>query len=127
MLGAVPGAKDVTGESRRRARRELAVRLRPERLTQFGYRPVEVMEAIQTAYQGTVVAQVHRGNQVADVAVILEEASRRDPEGIRRVDAEQRAGVAHAVERIGGGLFDHRPIFDHARWRAPPAGGDVRA
>ena len=32
----------------------MAVRLRPDRLTQFGFRPVEVLEAIQTSYQGTV-------------------------------------------------------------------------
>jgi CzcA family heavy metal efflux pump len=60
----------------------MAVRLRPDRLTQFGFRPVEVLEAIQTSYQGTVVAQTHRGNQVADVAVILSETNRQDPEAI---------------------------------------------
>jgi CzcA family heavy metal efflux pump len=60
----------------------IVVRLRPDRLTQFGFRPVEVMEAIQTSYQGTVVAQTHRANQVADVAVILDEKERRDPESI---------------------------------------------
>jgi CzcA family heavy metal efflux pump len=60
----------------------VAVRLRPDRLTQFGFRPVEVLEAIQICYQGTVVAQTHRGNQVADVAVILDEKNRQDPEAI---------------------------------------------
>jgi CzcA family heavy metal efflux pump len=60
----------------------MAVRLRPDRLTQFGFRPVEVLEAIQTSYQGTVVAQTHRGNQVADVAVILDDKDRQDPEAI---------------------------------------------
>jgi predicted phage gp36 major capsid-like protein len=33
----------------------MAVRLRPDRLTQFGFRPVEVLEALQTSYQGAVV------------------------------------------------------------------------
>jgi CzcA family heavy metal efflux pump len=60
----------------------MAVRLRPDRLTQFGFRPVEVLEAIQTSYQGMVVAQTHRGNQVADVAVILDDKDRQDPEAI---------------------------------------------
>jgi CzcA family heavy metal efflux pump len=81
VLAAVPGAADVQvkappGEPR------IAVRLRPDRLTQFGFRPVEVLEAVQTAYQGTAVAQTHRGNEVADVAVILSESGRRDPEAI---------------------------------------------
>ena len=42
----------------------------PWALTQFGFRPVEVLEAIETSYQGTVVAQSHRGNQVANVAIM---------------------------------------------------------
>ena len=81
VLEAVPGAADVQVKSPAGAPR-MAVRLRPDRLTQFGFRPVEVLEAIQTAYQGTVVAQTYRGNEVADVAVILDEASRQDPEAI---------------------------------------------
>jgi CzcA family heavy metal efflux pump len=81
VLGTVPGHADIQVKSPPGSPR-ITVRLRPDRLTQFGFRPVEALEAIQTAYQGTVVAQTHRGNQVADVAVILNEASRRDPETI---------------------------------------------
>jgi len=81
VLRAVPGAADVQVKSPPGSPR-MALRLRPDRLTQFGFRPVEVLEAIQTAYQGTVVAQTHRGNEVAGVAVILSESSRQDPETI---------------------------------------------
>ena len=81
VLKAVPGAADVQVKSPPGTPR-IVVRLRPDRLTQLGFRPVEVLEGIQTAYQGTVVAQTHRGNQVADVAVILTEAGRKDPEAI---------------------------------------------
>ena len=86
----------------------MAVRLRPDRLTQFGFRPVEVLDAIQTAYQGTVVAQTHRGNEVADVAVILDESSRQDPEAIGVAAAAQPAGDARAAARAGGHLSDQR-------------------
>jgi CzcA family heavy metal efflux pump len=79
VLKSVPGEADVQVKAPPGAPR-VAVRLRPDRLTQFGFRPVEVLEAIQTSYQGTVVAQTHRGNQVADVAVILDEQHRQDPE-----------------------------------------------
>jgi Cu/Ag efflux pump CusA len=58
------------------------VRLRLERLTELGFRPIEVLEAVQAAYQGAVVAQVYRENQVTDVAVVLDPASRRDPENV---------------------------------------------
>src|SRR6266850_3262006 len=81
VLNSVPGQKDVTVKSPPGVPR-VAVRLRPERLTQFGFRPLEVLEAIETAYQGTVVAQIHRGNQMAGVAVILDETNRQDPETI---------------------------------------------
>jgi len=37
---------------------------------------------VQTAYQGSVVAQTHRANQTADVVVVLDPASRRDPEAV---------------------------------------------
>jgi CzcA family heavy metal efflux pump len=82
VLEAVPGAADVKMKSPAGTPR-MAVRLRPDRLTQFGFRPVEVLDALETAYQGTVVAQTYRGNQVADVAVILAESNRQDPQTIQ--------------------------------------------
>ena len=60
VLRSVPGNADVEVKSPPGAPR-MVVRLRPDRLTQFGFRPVEVLEAIETSYQGTVVAQTHRG------------------------------------------------------------------
>ena len=81
LLGTVPGNVDVKVKSPPGAPR-MAVRLRPDRLTQFGFRPVEVLEGLETAYRGSIVAQTHQGNQVADVAVILSEGNRQDPESI---------------------------------------------
>jgi CzcA family heavy metal efflux pump len=81
VLEAVPGAADVQMKSPAGTPR-VTVRLRPDRLTQLGFRPVEVLDAIETAHQGTVVAQTYRGNEVADVAVILTESSRQDPQAV---------------------------------------------
>jgi CzcA family heavy metal efflux pump len=81
VLNSVPGHADVKAKPTLGAPRRV-IRLRPDRLTQLGFRPVDVLEAIQTAYQGAVVAQTHRENQTADVAVILNPADREDPEGI---------------------------------------------
>ncbi len=61
---------------------EMVARLRPQRLTQFGFRPVDVLDAVRTAYEGTPVAQAFQGNRVFDVVVILDPAARRDPESI---------------------------------------------
>ena len=116
----VQGATDVQVKSPPGAPR-MAVRLRPDRLTQFGFRPVEVLEAIQAAYQGAVVAQVHEGNRVADVAVILDEAEPARAGADRLALLKNREGLTHAVEGTGGRLSDHRPLFHHARRRAAAA------
>jgi CzcA family heavy metal efflux pump len=92
VLNAVPGHADVKVKAPPGAPR-MAIRLRPDRLTQLGFHPVEVLEAIQTAYQGTVVAQTHRGNQTADVAVILDPADRQDPEAIGSLLLSSPQGV----------------------------------
>ena len=95
----VPGAKDVEVKSPPGGPR-MTVRLRPERLAQYGFRSVEVMEAIQTAYQGTVVAQIHEGNRVADVTVILGETERREPEGIGALLVKSPAGVTLPLREL---------------------------
>ena len=81
VLGTVPGAADVQVKAPPGAPR-IAVRLRADRLTELGFRPVEVLEAVQTAYEGEVVAQIYQDSQVFDVAVTLDAASRRDPEDV---------------------------------------------
>jgi CzcA family heavy metal efflux pump len=79
VVSSLSGAADVQVESQP-GLPEMVVQLRPERLLQFGFEPVSVMDAVQTAYQGTNVAQTFEGNRVFDVTVILDDAARRSPE-----------------------------------------------
>ena len=81
VLSSVRGNRDVKVKAPPGTPR-MAIRLRPDRLTQFGFRPMDVMESIETAYQGTIVGQIHRENVTSDVAVILDAADREDPEAI---------------------------------------------
>ncbi|MDB6065439.1 MAG: heavy metal efflux pump, cobalt-zinc-cadmium [Pedosphaera sp.] len=99
VLSTVSGAKDVQVKSPPGAPR-MQVRLRPERLTQFGFRPVEVLEAIQSAFQGTAVAQIHQGNQVADVEVILEQAARQEPEQIGALMLKNAEGLSMPLREL---------------------------
>ncbi len=92
-------AEDVQVKSPPGAPR-MAVRLRSERLTMLGFRPVELLDAIQTAYQGVVVAQVYRESQVSDVAVILDENSRRDPEGVENLLLRNPAGMSVPLREL---------------------------
>ena len=99
VLQSVPGGKNAQVKSPPGAPR-MAVRLRPERLAQLGFRPVEVLEAVQTAYQGTVVAQVHEGSQVTDVNVLLDPALRREPEQIGSLLLKNSAGLAMPLREL---------------------------
>jgi CzcA family heavy metal efflux pump len=81
VLSSLPGAADVVVKSPPGAPMT-TIRLRPERLARLGFRPIDVMDAVQTSYQGTVVAQTHQANETTDVVVVLDDASRRDPESV---------------------------------------------
>ena len=76
-VGAIRGAASVSVESPPGIP-ELAVTLKRERLNQWGFQSLEVLDAIQTAYQGTTVAQVHDGSRTYDITTILAPAARTD-------------------------------------------------
>lgn len=131
VLQKVPGAKDVElksppGEPR------MAVRLQPEKMAQFGFRPTDILEALQTAYQGQIVTQVHRGNQVINLAMILDEASRRDPESIGALKLSNAQGLRMPLSELAEVyLTDGRFLITHEGSRrrqvvtCAPEGRDV--
>jgi CzcA family heavy metal efflux pump len=92
LLNKIPGAADVQISAPPGAPR-LVVQLRPDRLTQFGFRPLEVLAAVQTAFQGETVAQTYEGDKVFDVAVILEPSARQRPEDIGRLLVSNSQGL----------------------------------
>ncbi|HEY0455829.1 MAG TPA: efflux RND transporter permease subunit, partial [Verrucomicrobiae bacterium] len=119
VLEKVPGARDVQIKSPPGSPR-VAVRLRPEKLAQFGYKPVEVLEALQTCYQGSVVAQSYRGNQVSDIAVIVEPNSRRDPEMLGHFLLRNAQGLRLPLEQLADIYMTsgrHSILHDGARRR----------
>ncbi len=79
---------------------EMIVRLRPNRLIQFGFEPLDVLSAIRTAYQGTVVAQTYSRNRIFGVSVILDPADRRDPEAIGSLLLQNREGDRIALREL---------------------------
>ena len=99
VIQALPGGKNAQVKSPPGAPR-MAVRLRTERLTQLGFRPVEVLEAVQTAYEGTVAAQVHEGSRVTDVNVILDPAERREPEQIGSLLLKSAGGLVMPLREL---------------------------
>lgn len=133
VLSQVDGAVDVQMESQP-GLQETVARLRPERLLQLGFHPVDVMDAIQTAYQGTVVAQTYQGNRVFDVTVILHPASRKNAETLGALIVRNPQGLRvplRELAEIYSGNSRYVVSHDGARRRQQVtcniAGGDAAA
>jgi CzcA family heavy metal efflux pump len=119
VLAAVEGAVDVQVDSPPGAP-EMFVRLRPERLRQFGLQPLDVLEVVQAAYQGATVAQAYEGHRVIDVVVILDPAMRRDPERVAALILQAEGGARVALRDLADiGLTTGRyaVLHDGARRR----------
>jgi CzcA family heavy metal efflux pump len=132
-LNRVPGAADVQVAAPPGAPR-LVIRLRPERLTQFGFRPVEVLEAVRTAYQGDSVGQIYEGDKVFDVELILEPAARQQPETVGDLLISNSQGTRMALKQLADVFLTtgrYAILHDGARRRQTvtcnPAGRDVES
>jgi CzcA family heavy metal efflux pump len=75
VLGEVPGATEVQIQSPP-GLPQLTIRLRKPDLERWGFDAVEVLDLIRAAYQGDVVGQTYRGNQVFNVVTVLDEENR---------------------------------------------------
>ncbi|MCE9593657.1 MAG: efflux RND transporter permease subunit [Planctomycetes bacterium] len=91
-LGAVRGAVDVQLAAPA-GLPEIEARLRPERLAAFGFTPTEVLDAVETAFQGVIVAQAFRADRAVDIAVVLDPARRREPESVAALRVKSSEGV----------------------------------
>jgi CzcA family heavy metal efflux pump len=72
---------------------QVTVRLRRADLRRWGLTPVEVVEAVRTAYQGEVVGQVFDANRVVSVAVILDPTLRRRVEAVASLPLRNPEGT----------------------------------
>ena len=99
VLASTPGAEDVTIEAQP-GLPEMSVRLRPDRLLQYGFTPVSVLDAIQAAYQGATVSQIFEGNRVFDVVVLLAPRDRQDPEAIGALQLRNAQGAVVPLREL---------------------------
>jgi CzcA family heavy metal efflux pump len=91
IVAQVPGAVDVYSQAQSGSP-EVTVSLRKDRLEQFGFQPLSVLDTVQTAYQGTTVAQTYEDNRVFDVNVLLDPVSRRNPEAVGALLVQNASG-----------------------------------
>jgi CzcA family heavy metal efflux pump len=80
-LKAIPGAKDVQIQVPPQAP-TVRADLDFARLAEHGLSAADVLDAVQTAYQGAPAAQVFRGNRTIDIAVTTPPGLRQDPEAV---------------------------------------------
>ena len=92
ILWTIRGATDIQLQSPPGVP-QMVVRLRRAQLEKWGFEPVDVMNAVRTAYQGDIVGQVYHGNRVFDVAVILDARERHDPTDLGRLLLRNSNGV----------------------------------
>ena len=99
VVGATRGAVDTQIESPP-GTPQLVVSLEPRALLQFGFQPVNVLEAVQAAYQGATVGQVYDGNRVFNVVGVLAPEVRRRPEAIKSLTMQNSEGVRVPLQRL---------------------------
>jgi CzcA family heavy metal efflux pump len=80
-LKGIRGATDVRIQSPS-GMPEVVITLKKEALARWGFDPVDVLDAVRTAYGGDVVGQVYQGNRVFGVSVILDKADRTSVQAI---------------------------------------------
>lgn len=61
---------------------QIGVRLRKDDVARWGFDPLDVLDAIHTAYGGDTVGQVYDGNRVFDVSVVLSPGERHSVDQI---------------------------------------------
>ncbi len=92
VLEKLRGAADVQVQSPP-GMPQLTIRLRPADLERWGLTPIEVLDAIRTAYQGDKVGQIYDGNRVFPVLVILDQASRSNVTEVADLPLRSAKGV----------------------------------
>ena len=98
-LGELPGATEVQVQAPP-GMPQLGIRLRKEDVARWGFDPLEVLDAVRAAYQGSTLGQVYDGNRVFDVAVILDPASRTSAGGVADLPLRTPEGAYVRLRQI---------------------------
>ena len=84
VIHEVPGATDIQLRSPP-GTPLLQIRLKMDQLARWGLKPVEVMNAITTAFEGEVVSRINKGNRIYSVAVFLKADYRQQPVHVKQL------------------------------------------
>ncbi len=99
VLSEVPGAIDVQIQSPP-GMPQLTIHLRKDDLQRWGFDAKDVLDAVQTAYQGTDVGQVYDGNQVFTVSTILDPKDRNSVNNVSNLLLKNSDGIYVKLSQI---------------------------
>jgi CzcA family heavy metal efflux pump len=113
VLRSIPGARVVRIQSPP-GTPQVIVHLRPRALARWGFQPVSVLDAVETAFGGSTVGQVYQGNEVFNVTAVLDPAERQNPTDVAELPLKSPAGnyvplsqLADVYERSGRYVILH--------------------
>ncbi len=92
VLSGVPGAVDVQIQSSP-GMPQLVISLRKDDLLRWGFDAKDVLNDVQTAYQGTDVGQIYDGNRVFTVSTILDSKDRESVANVSNLLLKNTDGV----------------------------------
>ncbi len=84
LVSEIKGAEDVLLQSPP-GTPQAVIRLRTEKLAEWGLKTVDVLDALRASYEGVPIAQVYLGNHVIGITVVLEEEARDDIGDIQNI------------------------------------------
>ncbi len=99
VLNRVPGARGIAVQSPQ-GTPQLTIRLKQRQLTRWGFEPVDVLDAIQAAYEGVNATQIHDGNRIYNVTVALTPAARQTPAQIGMLPLRNAQGMTLSLSQL---------------------------
>jgi len=99
VLRSVPGAEDIQVQSVPGSP-YIVVRVRKDDVVRWGLKPLEVLDAVRTAYQGATAGHVYEENRVFDVTVILPPEGRASVEAVGSLPLRNAAGTYVFLDRV---------------------------
>jgi CzcA family heavy metal efflux pump len=112
-LSATPGAHNVTTTAATLAP-VVRVDLNFQRLAIYGLSAADVLETVQTAFEGRTAARVYENGRAIDVAVTAQDALRRDPEGVGDLLLRSSSGLSTPLKNVANiYLSDGRTSIEH--------------
>ena len=91
VIATIKGATDVQVQSPP-GTPQAVIRLRPDKLSQWGMQTTDVLETIRAATEGEPVAQIYLGSRVVGVSVILDKTARDDVNDLNEIPLTNAEG-----------------------------------